>query len=541
MLKVINVIKRSGEKELLDLSKLHRVVSWACEGLKDVSASEVEIKSQIQFYDKIKSTDIQETMIKSAADLISEDSPDYQYVAGRLINYHLRKEVYGDITPWHLSSIIERGIEKGLYTKEFHQLYNRDEINELNDYIIHDRDFNYTYCAMEQWRGKYLIRNRQTNKYIETPQVALMLISMLAFSNEENNRLEYVKRYYDALSEFYITIPTPILGGLRTTQKQFSSCVLIDVDDTLDSINAAASATVKYVSQRAGIGLNVGKIRAIGSKVKGGLVTHTGLIPFIKYFQSAIKSCSQGGIRGGAGTLHFPIWHYEIEDLLVLKNNKGTEDVRARHLDYSIQFNKLMYQRLIEDGYITLFSPNEVPGLYDAFFNNQEKFQSLYESAEKNQKIRKKRIKASELFASFMQERKDTGRLYLMNVDHCNSHSSFDEKVAPVHSSNLCVAGTTKVDAIVDGVLFPDIQIKDVISALAQGKPILVKSYDINTDKIVFKRVTAGGLTKKSAKVIKVNCAGKELILTPEHRVYTKNRGYVEAQDLRETDLLVLI
>ena len=434
----INVIKRNGNKELLDLNKFHKVVEQACDGLSGTSVSEIEIRSQIQFYNNIKSTDIQETLIKAAAELISEDAPNYQYVAGRLINYNLRKEVYGQYDPINLLDHYMVVEASGYYDAELKNFYTPEDFEELNKYIDHDRDSLLTYAAMEQMRGKYLVKNRVTDKFYETPQMAFMLIAMTLFSKYTNDRLKWVKEFYDAISTFDISLPTPIMAGVRTPQRQFSSCVLIETDDSLDSINATASAVVKYVSQKAGIGIGAGRIRAIGSPIRNGDASHTGVIPFYKHFQSAVKSCSQGGVRGGAATLYYPIWHLEVEDLLVLKNNKGTEDNRIRHLDYGVQFNKVMYERLLSNGVITLFSPHDVPDLYESFFTDVDKFRELYERAERNTKLRKKQVPAIDLFSSFVQERKDTGRIYLMNVDHANDHSSFIAEKAPIRQSNLC-------------------------------------------------------------------------------------------------------
>ena len=435
----MQVQKRDGRLEDLNIDKLHKVVMYACEDITGVSASQVEINSQIQFFDKIVTEDIQETLIKSAADLITEETPNYQYVAGRLINYHLRKMVYGEFEPPCLCDIVQDNIDKGFYDPEFVELFTKDEINELQSFIDHSRDEYLTYAAMEQFRGKYLVQNRASGQIFETPQVAYMMIAATLFSKyPAETRMSYIKRYYDAISRFKISLPTPVMAGVRTPQRQFSSCVLIEADDSLDSINATASSIVKYVSQKAGIGIGAGRIRAIGSKIRSGDATHTGVIPFYKLFQSAVKSCSQGGVRGGAATLYYPIWHLEIEDMLVLKNNKGTEDNRVRHMDYGVQFNKLMYERLLEGGDITLFSPHDVPEVYDAFFNDQDKFKELYEAAERKTSIRKKTIPAVELFSNFVQERKDTGRIYLMNVDHANTHGAFIEDIAPIKQSNLC-------------------------------------------------------------------------------------------------------
>ena len=435
----IQVIKRDGSKENLNLEKLHQVVFWATEGITGVSASEVEIKSRLQFYNGIKTTNIQETLIKSAADLISEETPNYQYVAGRLINYHLRKEVYNNYKPFPIVDTVRKNVETGFYTPDLLAAYTTDEWNQINSFVKHERDESFTYVAMEQWRGKYLVQNRVTGEIKETPQVAYVLIAAVLFQNyPKETRLQYVKEYYDAISMHDISLPTPVMAGVRTPQKQFSSCVLIETDDSLDSINATSSSIVKYVSQKAGIGIGAGRIRALGSPIRNGDAYHTGVTPFFKLFQAATRSCSQGGVRNGAATIYFPIWHLEIEDLLVLKNNKGTEDNRVRHMDYGVQFNKLMYERLITGGNITLFSPHEVPELYEVFFSDQERFKELYERAERNTKLRKKTINAAELFSKFMQERKDTGRIYLQNVDHANTHSPFKEEIAPIKMSNLC-------------------------------------------------------------------------------------------------------
>lgn len=434
----IQVVKRDGNKESLDIDKFHKVVMWACEDITGVSASEVEIRSHVSFYDGIQSEEIQETLIKAAADLISEETPNYQYVAGRLINYHLRKQVYGDYQPPHLLDHVKSVIESGFYDPELLDYFTEEEWNKLNDKIDHSRDDDLTYAAMEQFRGKYLVKNRVDGTFYETPQMAMMLIAAVLFHNYKSRRIDWIVDFYNALSKFDISLPTPVMSGVRTPVRQFSSCVLIETDDDLDSINATSSAIVKYVSKKAGIGIGAGKIRAIGSRINGGHATHTGVIPFYKLFQSSIKSCSQGGVRGGAGTLYYPIWHLEVEDLLVLKNNKGTEDNRVRHLDYGVQFNKVFYERLMEGGDITLFSPSDVPELWDPFFADVDTFRELYEAAERKTSIRKKKVKAIDLFSSFLQERKDTGRIYLMNVDHANDHGAFVKSVAPIKQSNLC-------------------------------------------------------------------------------------------------------
>ena len=435
----INIVKRDGTKMPLDLEKLHKVIFYACDDITGVSPSQVELNSHISFYDGMTTSEIQETMIKAAADLISEETPNYQIVAGRLISYHLRKEAYGQFEVPHLHDIVKDNIKNKMYDKALTSWYSKKEYDQMNKWIDHKRDENYTYAAMEQFRGKYLVQDRFTGKIFETPQVALMLIGATLFHRyPKEERLTWVKDFYDSVSKFEISLPTPVMAGVRTAIRQFSSCVLIESGDSLDSINATAGAIVKYVSKRAGIGIGAGGIRAHGSSINGGHATHTGVIPFYKHFQSAVRSCSQGGVRGGAATLYYPIFHLEVEDLLVLKNNKGTEDNRIRHLDYGVQFNKVFYERLINGEDITLFSPSDVPELMECFYNDVNKFKELYEIAERKTSIRKKKVPAVELFGSFMQERKDTGRIYLMNVDHANDHGSFRADLAPIKMSNLC-------------------------------------------------------------------------------------------------------
>lgn len=434
------VTKRNGEKEVIDLEKIHRVIDWAAEGLEGVSVSQVELKTHIQFYDGIKTEDIHETIIKAAADLISEETPDYQYLSARLAIFHLRKKAYGKFEPPKLYDHIVNMTEMGKYDPHILADYTQTEIEQLETLMDHNRDLSFSYAAVKQLEGKYLVQNRVSGEIYESAQFLYILVAACLFSKyPANTRLKYIKGFYNAISTFKISLPTPIMAGVRTPTRQFSSCVLIECGDSLDSINAASSAIVKYVSQRAGIGINGGRIRALGSPIRGGEAFHTGCIPFYKHFQTAVKSCSQGGVRGGAATLFYPLWHLEVESLLVLKNNRGVEENRVRHLDYGVQFNKLMYQRLIKGDYITLFSPSDVPGLYDAFFEDQEKFDALYLQYEADDSIRKNRIKAIDLFTAFAQERASTGRIYLQNVDHCNTHSPFNPKVAPIRQSNLCL------------------------------------------------------------------------------------------------------
>lgn len=436
----LKVSKRDGHQETLNLDKIHKVVTWAAEGLNNVSVSEVELRAQLQFYDGIQTAEIHETLIKAAADLISEEAPDYQYLAARLSIFHLRKKAYGRFTPPALYDHVKAMVEDGRYDEHLLHDYSVEDFAAMDEFIQHDRDLNFSYAAVKQLEGKYLVQNRVTGQVYESAQFLYILIAACLFAHySKEERLGYIKRFYDASSTFKISLPTPIMAGVRTPTRQFSSCVLIESGDSLDSINATANAIVKYVSQRAGIGINGGRIRALGSPIRGGEAFHTGCIPFYKHFQSAVKSCSQGGVRGGAATLFYPIWHYEVESLLVLKNNRGVEENRVRHLDYGVQINKLMYERLIKNQRITLFSPSDVPGLYDAFFEDQDKFEELYVKYEQQDGIRKQSIKAVDLFASMMQERASTGRIYIQNVDHCNTHSPFNPAKAPIRQSNLCL------------------------------------------------------------------------------------------------------
>lgn len=451
MKKNLFVIKRDGRKEKINLDKIHKVLNWAAEGLNDVSVSQVELRSRIQFYNNITTINIHETIIKAAADLISQDTPDYQYMAARLSIFHLRKKAYGQFEPPMLYDHVKKMVSLGKYDKSLLKNYSYQEYLEMNNFINHWRDMNFSYAAVKQLEGKYLIQNRVTGKIYESAQFLYILISACLFSQySKNTRMNYIERFYNAISTFKISLPTPIMSGVRTPTRQFSSCVLIECADNLNSINATTSSIVKYVSQRAGIGINAGQIRAVGSSIRNGEAFHTGCIPFYKLFQSAVKSCSQGGVRGGAATIFYPIWHFEVENLLVLKNNRGIEENRVRHIDYALQINKLMYHRMLSGEKITLFSPSDVPELYETFFSDQKKFERMYIAYEKDKNIRKKSIKALDLFALMMQERTSTGRIYIQNVDHCNSHSPFNPKLAPIRQSNLCLEITLPTKALND-------------------------------------------------------------------------------------------
>ena len=432
----INIVKRDGRKFPLDINKIHNVVSFACEGLSGVSMSQVEMNANIQFYDGMSTNEIQDILIRSANDLISLEAPNYQYVAARLLLYGVYKDVFGEYKHKSFIDMIKLNIERGVYDPQILDLYTEEEIDSLDKYIKLNRDENFTYAGLRQIVDKYLVQDRSSGQIFESPQYMYMMIAATLFANyPKEDRLHYVRRYYDATSLFKINIPTPVMAGVRTPVRQFASCVLVDSDDTLNSIFSSDMAIGRYTAQRAGIGINAGRIRAINSKIRGGEVAHTGLVPFLKKFESTVRCCTQNGVRGGSATTHFPLWHYEIQDLLVLKNNKGTEDNRVRKLDYSIQLNKLMYERFLQSKDITLFSPHEVPDLYEAFFADQEKFEKLYTKYEKDPKIKKKTVPAMELFSDMLRERAETGRIYLMNVDHANTHSSFKDTV---YMSNLC-------------------------------------------------------------------------------------------------------
>ena len=429
------VVKRNGTIQPLNLEKMHVMVDQACEGLAGVSASQVEIQSGIQFYDGISTAEIQEILIKSASDLIDLDHPNYQYVAARLLLFSVKKSLYGRIheTPMLKDHVI-KCVDKGIYDEEILTLYDDEEFDKLQSIIDHERDYLFTYAGLRQIVDKYLVQDRSSGALYETPQFMYLLISATIFSKYPKEvRLDYVKRYYDAISRHKINIPTPIMAGVRTPLRQYASCVLVDIDDTLDSIFTSDMAIGRYVAQRAGIGINAGRIRGINAKIRGGEVQHTGVVPFLKKFESTVRCCTQNGIRGGSATVHFPIWHQEIRDIIVLKNNKGTEDNRVRKLDYSIQISKLFYERFCENKEITLFSPHDVPGLYDSF--GTELFDELYTRYESDESIPKTTIGAQELILELLKERAETGRLYIMNIDHCNSHSSFLDKV---EMSNLC-------------------------------------------------------------------------------------------------------
>ena len=432
----LNILKRNGETMPLDIQKIHKVVNFACEGLAGVSSSLIQMNAGIQFADNMSTQSIQDLLVRSANDLISLENPNYQYAAARLLLYGVYKDVYGGFEKITLKEMINKNIERSVYDSAILDSYTDEEFVKLDSYIHHKRDENFTYAGLRQVVDKYLVQDRSSGELFETPQHMYMMIAATLFANyPKEDRLHYVRRYYDSTSLFKINIPTPVMAGVRTPVRQFASCVLVDSDDTLDSIFASDMSIGRYTAQRAGIGINAGRIRGVNSKIRGGEVAHTGVVPFLKKFEATVRCCTQNGVRGGSATTHFPFWHQEIEDILVLKNNKGTEDNRVRKLDYSIQLNKTMYERLLGGGDITLFSPHDVPGLYEAYFGDPAVFQELYEKYERATSIKKKKISAMELFSALIKERAETGRIYIMNVDHCNTHSSFKDTV---YMSNLC-------------------------------------------------------------------------------------------------------
>jgi len=432
----IYVVKRNGRGKVpLDIEKIHEMVEHACEDITGVSASEVEMNSGLQFHDGISTQEIQQILIKSAADLISLEKPNYQYVAARLLLFSLRKQLNRKL--WdhpHIYEQVQKGVKLGVYDKDLLKWYDKRDFDRMEQWIVHERDYEFTYAGLRQVIDKYLVQDRSTGEVYETPQFMYMLIAATVFHKyPKETRLTYIKKYYRAISKHLINIPTPVMAGVRTPLRQYASCVLVDSDDTLPSIFSSDMAIGRYVAQRAGIGINAGRIRGINSRIRGGEVQHTGIIPFLKKFEATVKCCTQNGVRGGSATVHFPIWHQEIEDILVLKNNKGSDDNRVRKLDYSIQLSKLFYERFIKNEDITLFSPHEVPELYEHW--GTDKFDEIYEAAERKTSVYKKKINAQELFMSMLKERAETGRIYIMNIDHCNTHSSFKDLV---RMSNLC-------------------------------------------------------------------------------------------------------
>jgi ribonucleoside-diphosphate reductase alpha chain len=569
----IYVLKRDGRSELLNYEKVNKVLEWSTEGINGVNASDVAMNAKLQIYNGINTFDIHRVLIQSAADMITEDTPNYQYVASKLLNYLLRKEVFNTYTNFpRFKDFIKNNIERDVYDGDILNWYTEKEFDKIEGFIKHKRDEELTYAGIQQLIDKYLVQNRKTGEQHETPQFMYMMISITLFAKYVGeDRMEKVKRFYELLSLQKISLPTPILAGVRTPNRQFSSCVLIDVADDLDSIGASNQAVLRYISNRAGIGLNF-RLRAIGSEVNGGEKIHTGIVPFLKVFESSVKSCSQGGIRGGAATAHYPFWHKEIMDILVLKNNTGNDLNRVRRMDHSIQLCRLFYKRFISKENLTLFSPSDVTDLYDAFGYDNDLFEKLYTKYESDDSINKIVIPAVDVMNLLLQERLENGRIYIQNIDNANTHSGFIDKI---NMSNLCLSGETMVNIkvteldeefnyVVDkyrlsiindeysveisledlNELFNDLYIRsykiDDKLVLHSGGKILVKSRDLNNNSDEYSQVFASKMMNDSADVIKITDEETEnsIICTADHLVFTKNRGYIEAGKLTENDEL---
>lgn len=531
------VTKRDGTKEKFDFEKINKIISWACEGINGVFPSDIGANAKLQYFDGITTSDVHKVVIESAKNLISVKSPNYQLVAARLLNYQLRKNVWGGKTPPKLIDFIKKNVEFGVYDGDVLSLFSEAEIDKLGEYIDHSRDDIFTYAGLQQLCDKYLVQNRKNGKIFETPQFAYMLIAMIAFSKyDPKNRQNYIKRAYDYFSKHKINIPTPLMAGLRTKLRQYASCCLIDVGDSIESIFAAATATGYATSQRFGIGLNTGSMRAIGAEIRKGDVIHTGVIPFLKVFESTVKSCHQNGIRGGSATVNFPWWHYEIEDVVQLKNNAGTDDNRVRKLDYVIQCDKTLYERILKNEKITLFSPHEVPDLYESF--GTEAFEDLYLKYEKDKSLKqKKTISAKELASLLVKESVETGRVYIANIDHMNQRGSWQDTV---RMNNLCVTGDTKIDITTNSNEFFTIQIKDLPFFQEKYGDIKVRSFSLKDGVEMFSTISAFAQTGESFELIEIEDeTGNIIRCTPDHQIYTKNRGYVNAGNLKEDDVLV--
>jgi len=535
---ILKVRKRDGTLVPFNVDNINKVIIWATQEITGVSISDIEINTKLNLVDGISTKEIHKVLVESAINLFNEENPNYQWVASRLLSYQLRKDVWGGKNPPKFYDFIEANVERKIYHPEILQHYTKAEIDKLDEKIVHNRDYDFTYSGLKQLCDKYLIQNRKSKEIYETPQFAYMMAAMVSYMKyPPENRLQYVKRAYDRFSKFKINLPTPQMAGIRGLLKQYASCCLIDVDDTKESIFSSNTAAGFATTQRYGIGLNFGRIRGIGTEIKNGSVIHTGVIPFLKVFEATVKSCQQNGIRGGGATVNFPFWHYEIEDVLSLKNNGGTEDNRVRKVDYVIQFSKIFYERFMKNESITLFSSHEVPDLTEAF--GLPHFDELYEKYESDKNIRyKRKVKASSLMSQFVKERTETGRLYVMNIDHCNEHGSFLERVS---MTNLCLVGETLID--ISTAIYGDltIQIKDLEKYMQEGT-VHIRSYDIAADTNAVSLISAFAQTGVSEELIEIEdeTTGHTIQCTPEHKIYTHNRGYVEAKDLLVTDILVL-
>lgn len=534
---MLEVVKRNGKREAYQVEKIHKVLEWATKGIQNVSISDIEMNAKLSIYDGIPTTKIHQVLVKSAADLISEDTSAYQYVAANLLNLHLRKEVWGSgDTPPRLYDLITKLIDNGIYDPEILNMYTEEEIHKLGTYINHDRDFKFTYAGIQQLIDKYLARNKSTDKIYETPQFAYMLVAMVAFGKETEGKLKMVREAYNHFSLHRINLPTPIMAGLRLTKKGAASCYLVDIGDSLDSIFSSIESVAKLTASRGGIGANVGRIRPIGSPIRGGDVIHTGVIPFLKVLESTVKSTSQNSLRGGGGTVSFPIWHPEIEDVIVLKNNAGTDDNRVRKLDYCIQLSRIFYERIQKNQDITLLSPHECPGLYEAFGDN-EKFDELYKKYEQDETLQfRRKINGRKLIGLLLRERLETGRIYIMNIDHCYDAGPW--KVIP-KMTNLCVSGDATVSILVNGVDHK-IKLKEVHDFVKKGYRVEILSYNHHEKRKEYKPVLRSYLTSRSSSVVTVKdiASGFNVEVTPDHEIATKN-GYVEARNLRGSDQLI--
>jgi|TARA_B110000263_G_C15309442_1_gene512232 ribonucleoside-diphosphate reductase alpha chain len=530
----MRVQKRDGEQEDYTVEKIHQVLEWATEGVNGVSVSEIEMNANLSLYNGISTADIHQLLIKSANNLTSKQNPNYQIVAAHLLSMNLRKDVWADAQrPPTLLHHIQVKVDNGVYDPAILEKWSPEDINAIDSLINHGRDDIFTYAGLQQMIDKYLVKNRNTGEIYETPQFAYVLIAMCLFSS-----IQSVKKAYDSYSTFKVNLPTPIMAGVRTNIKQFASCVLVDVDDTLESIFSSIHAVGKYTARRAGIGLNVGRVRPINSSIRGGEVVHTGIIPYLKIFESAVKATSQNGVRGGGGTVYIPWWHYEIEDVLVLKNNAGTDDNRVRKLDYCIQFENLFYERLIKDEDITLFSPHEAPELYEHFGNNA-KFKEAYEKYERKTSLNsKKKIKARKLAEVFARERLETGRIYSMNIDTVNKHGSW---TVPIRMSNLCLTGDSAITVSINGTL-ATISLEEVVSHHNNGATIQVLCRDLDGSQDLFSLVTNAALMNSEADVLEIQDedSGLSIECTEDHLIFTNNRGYVAAKDLTENDSLLI-
>jgi len=546
---MITVIKRNGDRVPLEIEKIQRQVSNCCRGIDGVSPSMIQIKAHIELHDGIHTKTIDELLLKAMVNLIDEsENPEtnninYQYVAGRQKVSMLRKEVYGEYDPPKLYDIVCKNVNSGLYTPELLEWYSEEDWNIIDLFLDHSKDELYTYAAVAQLAEKYLVQNRSTGQIYETPQVRYAVAAATAFHSEpKETRLKYVKDYYECASEGHFTLATPVLAGLGTTTKQFSSCVLITSDDTLDSIFAAGEMMAKYASKRAGIGLEIGRIRPLGAPIRKGEIKHTGMVPFLKKWYSDLRSCSQGGIRNASCTITFPIWHYQFEDLIVLKNNQGTEETRVRQMDYSVVINNMFWRRFKHEENITLFDPSEVPDLYEAYYRDSKEFEKLYLQYEQDKTKKKKIISADEIFKNgILKERTDTGRVYLVNVDNVINQGPFDTKLDPIYQSNLCLTGDTLIQILGTDGKIQTISLESFVEQYELGRftNSKIRSYNINTGEIVWKTVSNAAKTATVTELIEIEDeSGKIIKCTPDHQIYTKNRGYVKARDLTENDEL---